>query len=336
MNTVLTPEQEQRAQQAFAERSFDPEEYARNLCPELTPEQQVIVAEAELRSADPSVTRVERDAQDAETLAAWKQRTGEMAEEFCFLDPADYADEEARTGRVLTPLEFWHKLKFECGLECWFSLADAAVIAKELNPRDVALAYRKIGSNPENIYNVERWRDAIAEIKQEESLRQPLCNVERFALQVCRKPGIPEYVCWLPGAHLREYALVKFDEHGVPDFHIPGWRDALLSLIRKHLLTEKSAHAVFGEPTGPASRRYKMILAGLRNRPYVDDESESPAAVRVEESNGNGLPSAEDLDRVAEEEEVKQKLARCSECGWAYGEHRPDCSNHSSMNRGED
>lgn len=336
---TLTPEQEARAKQAFAERSFDPEEYCRNLCPEIPPEIQVELAEQELRAADPALIGTPVESRDLETLAEKRSRANDVAEEFCFLDPLDYVNqEETSKGRLLTPLEFWHKLKYECHLDCYFSLADESMIAKELNPRDVALAYRKIGENPENLHNMDRWRAAIAEIRQEESRRQPLCNYERFALQVCRKPDHPEYVTWLPGCTLREYALVKFDSHGVPDFYIPGWRDGLIALIRKRMLTERLAHKVFGEAVGPRSRRYKMILANLRNRPYHDEDDATSVDVSAAATEpapalarpADDLPTAEDLDAVAEEEAIKAKFERCSECNWAYGEHRPDCSRINS------
>lgn len=326
---VLTPEQEARSKQAFAERSFDPEEYCRNLCPEIPPEIQVEIAEQELRTADPALIGTPVESRDLDTLAEKKSRANEVAEEFCFLDPLDYVNqEETSKGRLLSPLEFWRKLKFECHLDCYFSLADESMIAKELNPRDVALAYRKIGQNPENLYDATRWNDAIAEIRQEESRRQPMCNYQRFALQVCRQPDHPEYVTWLPGCTLREYALVKFDAHGVPDFYIPGWRDALLALIRRQMITEKLARKVFGEAVGPRSRRYNMILANLRNRPYRDDEGSEPTVIGAA-APANGLPSEADLDAVAEEEAIKSKFERCPECNWAYGEHRPDCSKNS-------
>jgi hypothetical protein len=324
----LTPEQEKQAQQAFAERRFDPEQYMRDILgPEAPPEVQVAIAEEDLRAMDPAAGRVERSAEDQDTLDQKRAQAQELAEEFCFLDPADFADEQAAAGRPLTPLEFWHKLKFGCGLECWFSLADEAQIAKELNPRDVALAVRKIGMDRRNLYDMERWRAAIGEVRQEEARRQPLCNYERFGLQVCRQPGVPEYVTWLPGCTLREYSLVKFDSHGVPDFYIPGWRDGLLALIRKQLLTQAKADEVFGEAVGPRSRRWHMILKGLRERPWVD-EGENVPTTETPSHGEEPVLQASAPPQIKDEDHPAAAYAPCPECSWRYGVHQRTCSHY--------
>lgn len=275
----LTPDQEARAKQAFAERRFDPESYQQEIMgPEVAPELQVRVAEATIAALDGPAPSA---AEDLESLARQKQRNDALAREFCFLDPEDYADAAARTGKTMTVAKLLDTLRLECKLTCWFSLASEAMIGKELNARDVALAYRKIGQNPENIYDPGRWRDAIAEIRQEEADRQPMYNYERLGLQVVRAGATePTYVCWLPGALLREYALVKFDAYGVPDFQIPGWRDAVIALIRHRFITQEMATEVFGEATGPASRRYNMILNGLRNAREVRSEAAAPIWIR--------------------------------------------------------
>lgn len=319
----LTPEQERLAQKAFAERVFDPEQYMRDLAgPDIPPEIQVELAEQELRAADPAAARVERSTEDQDTLDEKKAKADEVAEEFCFLDPADFADEQAAIGRPLTPLQLWHKLSDKgtgCGLECWFSQASEAQIAKELNPRDVALAVRKIGMDRRNLYDMERWRSALAEVRQEEAKRQPLCNYERFGLQVCRTPGVPEYVTWVPGCTLREYSLCKFDSHGVPDFYIPGWRDALLGLIRKRFLTEETCDRVFGRAVGPRSRRWHMILKGLRERPWKDDDGEEPVQTAVDSAPVQAEP---------ETPEPEAPSPACPECTWRYGCHQRTCSQY--------
>ena len=308
----LTPEQEKRAREAFDQRRFDPESYEKELCPELPPAAQVALAELELMRADPSLLRVQRDAKDAETLAAQREKNEDLAAEFAFLDPADYADEAARRGRVLKPAELLRMLQEGCGLTCWFALADAAMIEKQLNPRDVALAYRKIGNNPENLHNPERWSAAIAEIRQEEAGRQPMVNFERFGLWVVR--GEPEYVTWIPGCWLREFTLVKFDQYGVPDWHIPGWRDVVLALVRGQFITEEKADAVFGKAVGPAARRYNMILAGLRNRRELAGDGEK-VAVGMEAWSGGATSYCYSCNSIPV---ALDESGQCKDCGTVY------------------
>jgi hypothetical protein len=264
----LTPEQQRQA--VFARRKFDPESYEKEILgPEPSPTLQVAIAAGDLAEIDnPS----QPTQQSLEMLDYWKAKADKAAEEFAFLDPEDYADEKARRGRVLTPQEFLTILRDKCGLECWFSLGSEALVAKELNPRDVALAKLKIGDNPENLYNVQRWRDAIAEVRQEEAKKVPMRDYELFALQICRSPGKPEYACWLPGCHLREYDLVQFDSHKVPTQVIRGWRTALIEIVRKRFLTEAEVTAAFGEATGHVAKRYLMIMQGLRSTPDEGDE----------------------------------------------------------------
>lgn len=306
----LTPEQDQRTREAFARRRFDPEEAGRDIAgPEMPPEVQVAIAEAKLRD------RATPEQQSLETLAEQREQNERASAEFAFLDPADYVDQEhTSVGRVLTPQQFLEKLQYGCALSCWFSLGSRAMIAKELDPRDVALAYKKIGANPENLHDGKRWIDAIAEIRQEESQRQTLHgNFEIFQLQVSRSPGSePERVCWLPGCHLREYAIVKFDAHGVPEWYIPGWRDALIALVRGRFTSEHDLDRVFGEAMGPRSRRYKMIMKGLREQPEHMVEQAAPVEI-------GGETSVERLTGIA-----------CAECQRKGGLHWPTCSEYEA------
>lgn len=322
----LTPEQEKRARESFDKRVFDPDEYARSLCPEISPEMTVAIAEDTLRAMDPRLKGEAPDPQDVDTLAEKKQKALEAAEEFWFLDPADYADEQARIGTPLTPLQLWHKLTTECHMKVWYSMADPAMIAKELNPRDVALAYRKIGTNPANLHDLKRWRDAVAEIKQEESQRQPMYTCARFGLwsgdRIEKedpdqpKRAIPStYITWIPGATLREFSIVRFDSHGTPDFFIPGWRDVLLAIVRKKLRTQDELEAVFGKTEAKAARRYNMIMHGLRNAPIDEDPIENVEIGQIHDGH-----------TAMAEPEGRPISTRCSECFWGYGEHQETCS----------
>jgi len=76
----------------------------------------------------------------------------------------------------------------------------------------------------------------------------------------------PEVGCWVQFGFMPEYSIVRFDEHGIPlDERLRGWRTCILQLIIKGLLSEDTAHRVFGKAEGPVSDRYNRTLHGFRN-----------------------------------------------------------------------
>ncbi|HEV1286534.1 MAG TPA: hypothetical protein VNU44_14530 [Bryobacteraceae bacterium] len=76
----------------------------------------------------------------------------------------------------------------------------------------------------------------------------------------------PRYASWVQIPAMIEYSVMRFDEHGLPTREkFRGWRTVLLDLIRQGFLTERQANWVFGEPRGPAARRWQEILQSFRN-----------------------------------------------------------------------
>jgi hypothetical protein len=62
-----------------------------------------------------------------------------------------------------------------------------------------------------------------------------------------------------------EWSVIKTDAYGaMTGFKYIGWRDSVLALIRKRVLTEEKAHEIFGPPRGAASRRYRRLLKEFR------------------------------------------------------------------------
>jgi hypothetical protein len=294
----LSPEQEKQAKEIFARRKFGVDSYERDMAgPEIAPAMQVAIAAGELAEID-NPTQPTSQAQDELARLQLESEQRLELDKFRFLDPKDYEDVEARTGRVLKPGHLLDLLR-ACGLQCWFSLADAAVVAKELNPRDVALAKLKIGENPENLLDMRRWRDAIAEVKQEEAGRQRLRDYELLGLQICRKPDVPEYCCWVPGCDLREFDVATFDSHKIPKDIVRGWRTVLIEVVRKRFATEETVHHVFGVPEGKVATRYLMIMQGLRAVDLEEDDCAvdvGPAAIALSD------------------EEPEEPVARCPDC----------------------
>jgi hypothetical protein len=318
MATSTTPDLEAARKKAFDNRRFDPESYAKEIDPELPPIVQVAIAGGELAEIE-NPTEPTSEAQ--EELARQKAESDRLAAEFCFLDPKDYEDEEARRGRVLKPGELLDLVIKATGKQCWFSMASEAMMRKELSPRDVALAKLKIGENPENLRNPERWLAAIEEVRQEERNLVPLHSYKLFALQICRQEGKPEYCCWLPACWLREYDLVRFDSHGVPEQQVRGWRTVLIEVIRKQFATEEAVTRVFGEATGPASRRYNMVLQGLRNRREEDTAASYEPRAASDPAADAALAEAQSSEPEAD--------TSCQECHRRVG-HFVFCSKFNS------
>ena len=76
----------------------------------------------------------------------------------------------------------------------------------------------------------------------------------------------PRYATWVQIPAMLEYSVMRFDEHNLPTREkYRGWRTVLLELIRQGFLEERVANHVFGEPRGPAARRWLEILQSFRN-----------------------------------------------------------------------
>lgn len=75
-----------------------------------------------------------------------------------------------------------------------------------------------------------------------------------------------QFVCGQQIGYNAEYSTFYFDSHGLPTSEMyRGWRTVLLRLITGGFIKERDAHKVFGEATGPESKRYKEQLKFYRN-----------------------------------------------------------------------
>lgn len=83
------------------------------------------------------------------------------------------------------------------------------------------------------------------------------------------KPGSQqmEYICFLQCPAMYEWSVLRLDRHGLPNGEsFRGWRTVLVQLIEKEILSESSAHAIFGSPVeGRVSSRYRKSLHWIRN-----------------------------------------------------------------------
>jgi hypothetical protein len=58
--------------------------------------------------------------QNQEELARWKEGNWQVAKEYRFIDPADYAEFEPRKGRILSYEQFITILRDKCKLKCFY------------------------------------------------------------------------------------------------------------------------------------------------------------------------------------------------------------------------
>jgi len=58
-----------------------------------------------------------------------------------------------------------------------------------------------------------------------------------------------EFLCGMQAELNPEFSLRVKDDSGKPKGIIPGWRRVLMRLIRKNIVTESGAHAMFGPPS---------------------------------------------------------------------------------------
>ena len=69
-----------------------------------------------------------------------------------------------------------------------------------------------------------------------------------------------------------EWALLREEEHGVPDGEAAiGWRQVLVKLVAKKFASEQKLHEIFGEPSSTKrSERYRRTMHAIRNGRYTD------------------------------------------------------------------
>jgi len=66
-----------------------------------------------------------------------------------------------------------------------------------------------------------------------------------------------------------EWMMMKFNEFGVPTTpEFTGWRTALLTMVRQHIITEAEAEEAFAVGQGPAEDWFKKQLWLRRNKGY--------------------------------------------------------------------
>lgn len=116
--------------------------------------------------------------------------------------------------------------------------------------------------------NTEGLRSLRGEAHARERRAQYDRTMAGLVINSCRAMPLaaPRYVTWVQIPAMIEYSVMRFDEHNLPTREkYRGWRTVLLELIRQGFLTERQANHVFGEPRGPAARRWQEILQSFRN-----------------------------------------------------------------------
>lgn len=78
-------------------------------------------AEMEAAVAEYARNRHEKSsAQTLEELARWKEGNAEIAKEYQWVHPSEYADRGPRIGKILHSSKLISILRAKCGLKCWF------------------------------------------------------------------------------------------------------------------------------------------------------------------------------------------------------------------------
>jgi hypothetical protein len=100
-----------------------------------TPEMQAAVAEYAKNRHEGS------SQQNSEELARWKEGNAEIAKQYQWVHPSEYADEPARIGKILSRDELINTLRNKCKLKCFY---------REMgHPQKLALWVYKDGTEPE-------------------------------------------------------------------------------------------------------------------------------------------------------------------------------------------
>jgi len=84
------------------------------------------------------------------------------------------------------------------------------------------------------------------------------------------------YIAYLQVPAMYEWSILRLDKHNLPAGEkFRGWRTVLAQLIVKDVLTEESAHQIFGKPTGGhVSSRYRKTLWLRRNGKRGDSDTQ--------------------------------------------------------------
>jgi hypothetical protein len=112
--TQPTPEQVNAAQGTRLSNKAPWETYGASLDQNLTPEMAAAVAEYASHTHDDSSN------ESKEELARWKEGNAEVAKEYQWCTPEEYADIQMRFGRIMHSSELINKLRNECKLKCWY------------------------------------------------------------------------------------------------------------------------------------------------------------------------------------------------------------------------
>lgn len=102
--------------------------------PDMTPELQAQIDEYSKHVHDNSSN------QNKEELARWQEQNAELAKEYQWVEPSEYADEGARVGTPMHSSTFITKLQ-QAGVNCWYRFHG--------QPRKVTLVVQRPGKEPE-------------------------------------------------------------------------------------------------------------------------------------------------------------------------------------------
>lgn len=314
----ITPEQEALAK-IVGKRNWDLRRnhttYAEDMMG--APPAEAVRAEMEeMLRRDPDSTT-----EDYEEWLALYETNCDIAQQYDFIprEPGEGTpeDEEQRIGRVLHSDHFLgYYLRQRCHLRCWY--IDGADVL--LSGTDEAEAH-SLGYE-----SLEQMADAGWQVKE----RRPHEGARWLGLRAQAREGAPILpVCGVQAGYMAEYEVFHWGPHGERlGTKYRGWRTVLLRLILTGFVEEELARQVFGRAERPCAKRYNELLYHFRNRPRQERAGLSEAATITSGTGGEtpGLPSATDLDRVAEEETTREKTAPgCPNCGRRYGNHNVDC-----------
>lgn len=190
----------------------------------------------------------------------------------------DRENEEARHGKILTPLQFYDQLmRFGFNIDAPLSTTHDYPVRQSDWVPDVEMVdgrpqmTRTLKASTYHVRTIGRGpvllaRDAKKVHAEDRSGRAALLTLEHI-----KGAGIvgmdeaehdePKQVACLQWPFSTEWMVYKFDEFGVP--RTPkylGWRTALLTLIRVGLISEAQAHKAFPLGTGPQSSWYRQQL----------------------------------------------------------------------------
>lgn len=112
---TLTPDQLELAKRNWRERRNHSTYEDDLMGPEISPALAAEIAEMEARSADYKPTQ-----QALEALAEQQELNADLSEAYQWVNPKDYADEEARKGIVTNSDQLMLRFRNQCQLRCWY------------------------------------------------------------------------------------------------------------------------------------------------------------------------------------------------------------------------